>query len=71
MQWVEQNLNESVCVVTLEFVFATFPTSIFANVGTALRIVKEKVGRSSKVLLAMCIVALTPVVNRGVAYGAE
>ena len=41
VQRVEENLDECVGVFALELVLAAFPATVFADVRTALRVVKE------------------------------
>lgn len=58
-------------IIALQLELATFPTAILADVGTAFWVIEEEIGWSTEVLLAMRIVALAPVVNRGVTNWAE
>lgn len=58
-------------VVTLKFILTGLPAAIIPNVRATLRVVEEEVGRAAEVLLPMGIVAFAPVVDGGVADGAE
>ena len=58
-------------VVAMQFVLAGFPAAVVADVRAAFWIVEELVGRAPEVLLAVCVVALRPVVDSGVANWAE
>jgi len=51
------------CIVAIELGLTVFPTAILADMRTTLRIVEEKVGRPTEVLLPMCVVTLAPVVD--------
>ena len=68
---VEKDLNKGVGVVTLQFIFAGLPTAVLSDVGTALRIIEELIGWSSKVLLSVCVVAVRPVVDGRITNRAE
>lgn len=57
VQWVEQNLDECVCVVAVQFVLAVLPVTVVADLWAALRVVEEQVRRPTEVLLAMRIIA--------------
>ena len=59
------------CIVAMELVFACFPASIFADVRASLGVIKEEIGRPSKVLLAVRVVTFGPVVDSRVANRAE
>ena len=71
MEWVEQDLDESVSVVTVELILAVLPASILANMWAPFWVVEEQIGRSSKVLLPMRVVTFRPVVDGRVANRAE
>ena len=71
MQGIEEDFDQCVGIVALEFIFTVFPAAIFSNVRTAFRVVKEEVGGTAEVLLAMCVIALAPVVDGRVTYGAK
>ena len=64
VQGIEEDLDESVRVLTLQLVLARLPTAVLAYVRTALRVVEELVGWPAEVLLAMRVVALAPIVDR-------
>ena len=64
VQGIEEDLDESVRVLTLQLVLARLPTAVLAYVRTALRVVEELIGWRAEVLLAMRIVALAPIVDR-------
>jgi hypothetical protein len=48
--------------LALEVVFALLPAAVVIDLGTALRVVKIIIRRSTEVLLSMCVVAFTPLV---------
>lgn len=48
--------------MALEVVFALLPAAVVIDLGTALRVVKIIIRRSTEVLLSMCVVAFTPLV---------
>ena len=63
VEWVKEDLDERMCVVAVQFRLARLPAAVVANVWAPLRVVEEKVGRATKVLLSMCVVAFAPVMN--------
>ena len=71
VEWVKEDFDERMCVVAVQFGLARLPAAVVTNVRAPLRVVEEKVGRAAEVLLAMCVVALAPVVDRRVTDGAE
>ena len=71
MEWVEQDLDEGVSVVTVELVLAVLPAAILTNMWAPFWVVEEQIGRSSKVLLPMRVVTFRPVVDGRVANWAE
>ena len=71
MEWVEQDLDESVSVVTVELILAVLPAAILTNMWASFWVVEEQIGRSSKVLLPMRVVTFRPVVDGRVANRAE
>lgn len=71
MKGVEEDLHECVGVVALQLVLTRVPTAILADVRTTLRIIEKLIGRSAEILLAMCVIAFAPIMDRRVAYGTE
>ena len=63
VQWVVQDLDQSVRVFTLQLILAGIPGAIISDLGTALRVVKVEVRWSAEVLLPVCVVALAPIVD--------
>ena len=61
---IEEDLDEGVRVVAVQLVLARLPAPVLTDVRAALRVVKEEIGRSSKVLLSVRVVTFRPVVNR-------
>ena len=71
MEWVEQDLDKRVSVVTVELILTVLPTAILTNMWVPFRVIEEQIGRSSKVLLPMRVVTFRPVVDGRVANRAE
>ena len=71
MEWVEQDLDKRVSVVTVELILTVLPTAILTNMWAPFRVIEEQIGRSSKVLLPMRVVTFRPVVDGRVANWAE
>ena len=63
IEWIIQNFDKGVGIVTVKFILARLPASIFGDSRTALRVVEKKIGRTAEILLAMRIVALAPIVD--------
>ena len=71
VKWIEEDLDECVSVVAVELVLAVLPAAVLRDMRASLRVIEEEVRRSSKVLLPVRVVAFGPVVDGGVADGAE
>jgi hypothetical protein len=62
MQWVKQGFYQSVRVLAFKIILTLLPAAIIVDLWTSVRVIEVAIWWPTKVLLTMCVVALTPLV---------